>query len=217
MDPATTAIPRVSDCAIAVFARAPVPGSAKTRLIPDLGPQGAAALHARLVRHTLETAIAARVGDVALWCAPDNEHEFFRACEKKFSIALVDQPAGDLGLRMHAVFAAHAGQPALLIGTDCPSITFAHLRECAAALREGADAVFLPAEDGGYGLVGLARPTPQIFSDMVWSTHNVMEETRIRLRRLGLVWREPAVIWDVDRPEDVARLMASGLLASKLA
>ena len=204
MDPAKT------DCAIAVFARAPVPGETKTRLIPSLGADGAAALHARLVEHTLATANAAGVGPVTLHCAPDCNHDFFRACAQKYGVTLISQAHGDLGARMHAVFVARAG--ALLVGTDCPSISIDHLRACATVLREGADAVFLPAEDGGYGLVGLARATPEIFSDMVWSTDTVMEETRDRLRRLNLVWREPAVIWDVDRPQDAERLKASGLL-----
>ena len=99
-----------------------------------------------------------------------------------------------------------------MIGADCPSITVTNLRACAAALRDGEDAVFLPAEDGGYGLVGLSRPRPEIFHDMGWGGADVMEETRRRLRRLGLVWSEPATIWDVDRPEDALRLATSGLL-----
>ena len=87
------------------------------------------------------------------------------------------------------------------------------VRSRTTAVANGADAVFLPAEDGGYGLVGLVRPVPEIFRDMSWSTDRVMAETRERLRGLGLVWREPAEIWDVDRPGDAARLAASGLLA----
>lgn len=206
MDPGKT------ECAIAVFARAPIAGEAKTRLIPALGAEGAAALHALLVEYALVTATAAGLGPVTLWCAPDRRHDFFQACAKKLVISLADQSEGDLGARMHAVFAAQAGTPTLLMGSDCPCISVDHLRASAAALREGADAVFLPAEDGGYGLVGLARPMPEIFSAMVWSTENVMQETRARLRRFGLVWREPATIWDVDRPEDAERLARSGLL-----
>ena len=125
-------------------------------------------------------------------------------------VSLADQVSGDLGARMHAAF--EAGAPTLLAGTDCPSISATHLRDCAAALREGSDAVFLPAEDGGYGLVGLAQPHIGIFSNMVWSTATVMEETRERLRRLELTWRELATIWDVDFPEDARRLAESGLL-----
>jgi rSAM/selenodomain-associated transferase 1 len=199
-----------TDCAIAVFARAPVAGEAKTRLIPLLGAEGAASLHARLVERMLTVALEANVGPVTLWCAPSRDHAFFARCVEKFGVALADQAPGDLGARMHAVFQARS--PTLLAGTDCPSISATHLCDCASALRDGADAVFLPAEDGGYGLVGLARPRVEIFADMVWSTATVMEETRDRMRSLGLAWREPATIWDVDIPDDARRLAASGLL-----
>lgn len=203
------------ECPLAVFARAPVPGETKTRLIPLLGAEGAAALHARLVERMLATAVEAAVGPVTLWCAPSREHAFFAACGEKFGVGLADQAPGDLGARMHAVFEDCA--PALLAGTDCPSISAQHLRACAAALNDGAAAVFLPAEDGGYGLVGLARPCMEIFTGMRWSVDTVMEETRTRLRRLGLSWKEPAVIWDVDRPEDARRLAARGLLPDWIA
>ena len=205
---------RKTDCAVAVFARAPVPGETKTRLIPLLSADGAADLHRRLVQHTLGTVARAQLKPVILWGAPDVSHPFFADCARDFGVALAAQPAGDLGARMVHAFAVAAPAPLLLVGTDCPSITAAHLQACSLALAEGVDAVFLPAEDGGYGLVGLSRPVPEIFDDMVWSTPLVMEETRTRLRRLGLSWHEPAVIWDVDEPADAQRLSSSGLLAS---
>ncbi len=200
------------DCAIAVFARAPVAGHVKTRLIPRLGAEGAAILHARLVEHTLAMVTRAGLGEVTLWTAGPATHEFFQRCQKRFGLRLRAQPDGDLGERMLDVFRHHAGTSTLLVGTDCPSMSEQHLRVCARALQAGADAVFLPAEDGGYGLVGMRNAIGDIFNAMPWSTENVMEETRQRLRARGLVWREPAVIWDVDRPEDYDRLKASGLL-----
>ena len=207
------AMPLESDeIAVAVFARAPVPGQTKTRLIPRLGAEGAAALHRRLVTHMLTRLLQAGFADVTLWGAPDATDPFFADCVTGFGVDLSPQPEGDLGARMHHAFVRAAPRPLLLVGTDCPSITVAQLRACAAALREGAYAVFLPAEDGGYGLVGLRRPVPEIFADMVWSTPQVMEDTRLRLRHLGLSWREPAVIWDVDEPADYDRLVQSALL-----
>jgi rSAM/selenodomain-associated transferase 1 len=201
-----------NECDIAVFARAPVAGRAKTRLIPMLGAEGAANLHAHLTEHTLSTVTRAGLGAVTLWCAGDPHDLFFRQCAADFDLVLREQTSGDLGERMLAVFEQAGSRPTLLIGTDCPSITIEHLRACADALHGGADAVFLPAEDGGYGLVGLASPVRELFRDMTWSTDAVMQETRSRLRALNLNWREPATIWDVDRPEDVSRLIACGLL-----
>ena len=201
-----------AEIAVAVFARAPVPGETKTRLIPRLGAEGAASLHCRLVTHMLTRLLQAEFPDVTLWGAPDATDPFFADCVTGFGVEIAAQIEGDLGARMHHAFVRAAPRPLLLVGTDCPSITVAHLHACAAALHEGADAVFLPAEDGGYGLVGLRRPAPEIFADMVWSTPHVMDETRRRLRKLGLSWREPAVIWDVDEPADYERLVKSGLM-----
>lgn len=201
-----------NECAIAVFARAPIPGEVKTRLIPRLGAEGASKLHEKLVEHMLETATRTGLGPVSLWCAGPIEHAYFQLCSRRFGVGLAGQADGNLGERMLAVFSAAAGAPTLLVGTDCPSISRAHLRACVDALNDGADAVFLPAEDGGYGLVGMTRPIPEIFLDMVWSTDEVMNETRRRLRARNLAWREPAIIWDVDRPGDVDRLAASGFL-----
>jgi len=72
--------------------------------------------------------------------------------------------------------------------------------------------VFLPAEDGGYGLVGARAPAPGLFSDMTWGDAHVMETSRARAQALGLLAAEGRVIWDVDRPEDHARLIRAGLL-----
>ena len=91
-------------CTIAIFARAPVPGQCKTRLIPRLGAEGAAALQELFIARALETTIAAALGPVELWCAPDNDHAFFRACADKYSVALQDQSGDDLGARMHHAF-----------------------------------------------------------------------------------------------------------------
>ncbi|MDB5595459.1 MAG: hypothetical protein JWM36_2420 [Hyphomicrobiales bacterium] len=194
-------------CPIAVFARAPVAGAAKTRLIPRLGARGAADLHARLVTHMLEHACAAGLGAVTLWCSPDAEHPFFADCHAHFRVTCVPQSDGDLGARMHAAFVGAAG-PLLLVGTDCPVLTPDLLREANDALRSGRDAVFCPAEDGGYGLVGLRAPCPSLFSDMPWGTEFVMAETRVRLRDAGLSWHETKPVWDIDRPEDIDRLAA---------
>ncbi len=197
---------------IAVFARAPIAGAAKTRLVPRLGPEGAAGLHAVLIRHALQTALASSVGPVTLWCTPGPDHPFFATLQHEFGVALRPQVDGELGERMLGAFRAHEPHPLVLIGTDCPVLSPDHFRRAASDLAAGADAVFFPAEDGGYALVGLKRPIAEIFHAMPWGTDSVMAATRERLTRLGAKWTEPAVVWDVDRPEDIDRLWASGLL-----
>jgi len=198
--------------AIAVLAKAPIPGFAKTRLIPQLGADAAAALAARLIELAIATACAAEAGPVTLWVAPDEQHPLFHSLAARHGVALARQPDGDLGARMLAALRAASG-PALVIGTDAPALTAAHLRTAAGVLREGRDAVVFPAEDGGYVLIGMQRPQPSLFRDMRWSTSDVMAETRRRLAAQGLTWQEPVTLWDVDTPEDLARLRAFDLTA----
>lgn len=199
---------RVSnEIAVALMARAPEPGRAKTRLIPRLGATGAARLHAALTLRALGE--IARSGlPAALWCDPDVDHPFFAECADEFGVKLRAQSRDDLGARMLGIF-RQADGPLLLMGSDCPMIDAALLRSCAEALAR-VQAVFLPTLDGGYGLVGLSRPFPEIFDDMPWGTDAVMAITRRRLQRLGVVWEEPAEIWDVDTPDDLGRLAATG-------
>jgi len=208
-----TSAPR-RETAVAVFAKAPVPGTVKTRLAAVLGADAAASLHAGLVRHAVATAVQARVGPVALRCLPDTSHPFFERCRDDSGVALEPQRGADLGERMLDAFAA-AGGPLLVMGADCPVLTSGHLHEAAAAL-EARDAVLIPAEDGGYVLLGLARPIPQIFAGVAWGTAAVMAQTRERLAAAGATWTELAALWDVDRPEDYARLQREGLLTEVL-
>jgi hypothetical protein len=195
---------------IAVLAKAPVPGYAKTRLVPRLGADGAARLQARLIDRALATAVAADAGPVTLWGAPDDGHPALRALARRHGAAARAQPAGDLGARMHA---ASAGGATLVIGTDCPALTPALLRAAAATLARGDDAVLIPAEDGGYVLIGLATPQPAVFTNVDWGTAGVLAQTRERLAQAGLRWTELDTLWDVDRPADLDRPLARALLA----
>jgi len=195
---------------VAVLAKAPIAGLAKTRLIPALGPRGAARLQRHFARNAVRVAQAAGLGPVTLWCAPNARHRFFRALFRTAGVACLVQANGDLGQRMHLAFRLHCVQgPLLLTGTDCPPLRPAHLRQAARALLDGDDAVFYPAQDGGYVLVGLHKPQPALFEDMVWSTPEVMSETRKRAQALGLRVREFETLWDVDTPSDLARWRAS--------
>jgi rSAM/selenodomain-associated transferase 1 len=197
------ATPRVE---IAIMARAPVAGQAKTRLIPQLGAAGAARLQGWLLERAVATAAAAGIGPVVLWCAGQPDHAEFQRCLGSGRVSIQVQPEGDIGVRMLAAAAA-ANAPAgvLIIGTDCPVLTPALLREAAATLN-GHDAVVFPAEDGGYVLIGMRRPAPELFAGIEWSTGRVMVQTRERLAGLGWSWAEPATLWDVDRPADYERL-----------
>lgn len=195
-----------------VFAKAPRPGTVKTRLIPLLGADGAAALHRELIEHTLAMTRLAPAS-VELHGAPPDD--FLRRCAERHGAALLAQSDGDLGERLSAAFdlALQSSRFVVVIGSDCAVLTAGHVTRAFAALRDGYDAVFCPTEDGGYALIGLARCHASLFSGIAWSTETVMHEARVRLHRLGWTALELETLWDVDRPPDYARLRASGLLA----
>lgn len=196
-------------CAIVIMAKAPAAGFAKTRLIPALGPAGAAALAARLLDRCLAAAQAAALGPVDLCCAPDAQHAAFRPHIAGVGVQTSDQGEGDLGSRMLRAFERWFGacDRVLLIGTDCPALDAQTLRAAAASLDEF-DAVFVPALDGGYALVGLRRPLPGIFIDMRWSTPDVMFETRRRLTLDGVSHHEMTALPDIDDAADLVHLPA---------
>lgn len=190
---------------ILVFARAPAIGAVKTRLIPRLGPEGAARLHAALVRHTVRTATSAELAPVELWCTPDTRDPFFVACAVEFGVTLERQSGADLGARMHHALARalERARFAILVGSDCPTLDAALLAEAMQALDSGADAVVTPATDGGYVLIGVRRAADTLFEAMPWGTGAVMERTRERLQTLGWRWHETAPHPDLDTPEDL--------------
>ena len=193
-------------CPVMVFAKAP--GEAKTRLVPALGAEGAAALHRRLVMHCLRAASDSRLGPVELWCTPDTSDPFFRECERRFGVSLREQGEGDLGARMQRAFEsalAHAAR-AILVGSDIPALSAQYLRDAERALAGGDDVVIGPAEDGGYVLVGLSRCDPDLFRGIPWGGPKVLPETRRRIAALGWRLSELPALWDVDRPEDLERL-----------
>ena len=216
---------------VAITAKAPIAGFAKTRLIPLLGAAGAARAQREFILRTVRTAAAAGPKSIMLWCAPDADQRFFRALHRTRRAPaewhFERQCEGDIGRRMAQAFAAHArrvvpeqerGNPEalLLVGTDCPGLQTRHFHEAAAALAAGADAAFVPAEDGGYVLVALRDAGAGdfgIFSGIDWSTGRVMRQTRERLRAAGARWHEAAPLWDVDEPADWRRWRPSPSVA----
>lgn len=179
-----------------------------TRLIPTLGNAGAAELHAELARRMVGVAVDARLAPVEIHCYPDEHDVFFAAWGDEADVVLRSQVGNDLGERMANAFASCLASQevngAVLVGTDCPAID-AHFLEAALALLEAHDAVIGPAEDGGYGLIGLVSPDAGLFADIDWGTSRVCAETCRKFNERGLYWSLMPRIWDVDRPADVER------------
>lgn len=198
---------------VIVFAKAPQAGLAKTRLAASLGPAGAARLAQHMLDHAVHQARLSDLGPVDLCVTPDASHPDFTRLAAEGGVSLSLQGDGDLGQRMARAFArVLAQQPmALLIGTDTPTLDATYLRLAAAALLRH-DAVFGPAADGGYVLVGLRRPAPSLFIDLPWSDDRVMARTRERLESAGLTHHELATLHDVDEPADLVHVPAPWLV-----
>lgn len=207
--------------AIGVLARAPVAGACKTRLISLIGAPGAARLQQHLIERTLGTACAAAPGAVTLFTAGEAPDVPWSGWQQRFGVRLVPQVGADLGERMRRALAVLLGQAqrALLIGTDCPLLEARHLQAAARRLA-WARMVFVPAEDGGYVLVGAREPNADVFGDIAWSTARVMQQTRDILRasgwRSGRDWAELPALWDIDRPADLRRAIRGGLIPTDL-
>jgi rSAM/selenodomain-associated transferase 1 len=198
---------------ILIFAKAPVPGEVKTRLQPRLSMQQCARLQQRLIEHTLRTCLDSNLCAVELWCSGDARHVFFEACRQRYPVAMHVQQGRDLGARMlHALDRAlQRAKFALIVGTDCPALTATHLEAAADILHANAPrqhAVFIPADDGGYVLLGATCASPALTENIEWSSDRVMAQSRRNLGRANIAFTELDRLWDVDRPQDLERLNA---------
>jgi len=202
----------MNETRIIVFAKAPQPGLAKTRLIPALGSEGAAALARRMLETTLEEALRAQVGPVELRVTPAVDDSAWRGIPIPGEVEISPQGDGDLGARL-----ARATQNGLelnaavmLIGCDCPELDSTALRQAAQTLRR-VDALMHPTADGGYALLGLRRFDPRLFGDIPWSTSSVAHRTIQQLEALRWSVHVAAMLNDIDEPADLHHLPAGWL------
>lgn len=189
---------------VVVFAKAPVPGFAKTRLIPALGAEGAAALAHRLLNDTLAMVQSSGIGPAELCAAPDYSDAAWQAVRIPSGIAVTSQGEGDLGERLARAVqrVLNVSDRVLLIGTDGIDLTPALLQQAAAALDK-VDAVIYPAQDGGYVLLGLKRFDSTLFTDIAWSTASVCSTTIERIQTLNWSLQVGKTLRDLDEPEDL--------------
>jgi len=195
------------DAAILILCKAPIAGQVKTRLIPELNVQQAVDVHIELTRRILALLSDSLLCPIQLWCSPDSSHPFFSDCVDAYQLSLHQQQGDDLGQRMHHAISTaleHASK-VLLVGCDCPSLTVADFEFAIRALQTPQDIVLAPAEDGGYVMIGMTQPYPELFSNMTWGHSAVLETTRQRLGQAGLTINETRQQWDVDIIDDLQR------------
>ncbi len=195
---------RMRPTRIVIFAKAPVPGRVKTRLVPALGEIGAARLAHKMLLATIAEAAAAGLATPELCATPDPSHPDWQPFLPKAAIRYADQGEGTLGERLARASSRVilAGENILLIGTDCPTLDRRKLSAAAAALLTN-DAVIHPAVDGGYALLGLRRFDPSIFEEIAWSGPSVAGSTTARIKALGWCLAIGETLRDIDMPEDL--------------
>lgn len=199
-----------NDSHLLVFARVPALGRVKSRLAAGVGEPAALAIYHELLAVTNAAVMAAGV-PATVWLADtagpvptaDETREWATHHTQR-------QPEGDLGARMAAAFAAAFAAGAgrvVIIGTDCPGLRDTHLNQ-AFALLEANDLVLGPAIDGGYYLLGLRQPRPELFQDKAWSTDSVLADTLADAGRLGLRVALLPTLRDVDNAADLTEWRA---------
>ncbi|MHC8441122.1 MAG: TIGR04282 family arsenosugar biosynthesis glycosyltransferase [Candidatus Eutrophobiaceae bacterium] len=199
--------------ALLVFARVPLPGKVMTRLIGELGEERACELHIQLVERTIAQCQDLGWAGLQLWL--DRKWSGNECCQRWHTtwprMAFRVQCQGDLGERMSSAFerVLVGYRNAILVGSDCPGMEEADLREAQEALTRPDTAVLGSSMDGGYYLIGLPKPMPQLFIDMPWGTSEVADLTRQRLLRMGLAIHELPEHRDIDRPADLRFLPES--------
>lgn len=196
----------MTDTCVCVFAKAPISGQVKTRLVPALSEQQACHVYKNLLTHCLEQ-IQSVDWQSQLW-STDISHPYIRRCADQNSMPLYFQTGDDLGEKMF--LAARQSltnfRYVIIIGTDCPSIDVSVINEVVKKLKSGCDVVLGPAADGGYVLIGLSIAAESLFNDIEWGTNRVLDLTRTRLRDEGLNWHELSMQRDIDRPADLQYL-----------
>jgi rSAM/selenodomain-associated transferase 1 len=199
------------DSRIVILCKAPIPGTVKTRLVPPLTNDEAMRFHTELAARVISMTQASNLAPVRLWCSPDLDYPFFTEISDPDVTETRIQEGMDLGERMHFAITQGLAEPgvnsAILIGTDCVNLDEAYLNNALEALSDS-EACLGPAEDGGYGLIGLRKTEPSVFSGMAWGTDSVCAETARAMNICFDQWQLLSLLWDVDRPEDLERYNA---------
>lgn len=197
------------DTVILLFAKAPVAGKVNTRLIPDIGVQAATKLQHDLIHQRLSMLKQADLCAVTLMCSSAVQDDYFVHCKQHYPISLLAQSGTDLGERMLNGIkqALQQYKYCIVIGTDAPALDDVLISQAIERLKTGDEVVFVPAEDGGYVLVGVQKPYEFLFQDISWGSAKVMQQTRDKLNNNSVAFNELATCWDIDRLEDYHRYL----------
>jgi rSAM/selenodomain-associated transferase 1 len=193
--------------ALVIMAKLPAVGETKTRLCPPLEPAEAAGLYAAMLRDTIDLAAQLDGVQLAIAVTPPEATEDFRPMSPPEAL-LLPVAGADIGDCLHQVLGrllAEGHPKAIAMDSDSPTLPIVHLHRAVARLGE-ADVVLGPCEDGGYYLIGLKQPQPELFRGIAWSTAQVTAQTLARAEARGLAVALLPAWYDVDVAADLDRL-----------
>lgn len=192
-----------------IFAKAPIPGRVKTRLIPTYGKHQSTRLYQAAFAHVLQEALKTNF-PIEIHISSKNSC-FFSTKLKRQGLSVKKQSAGDLGRKMRRAGLSTGNRRHIIVGADCIGVTSEQLIALNDALSTTKTA-FIGAEDGGYVAVGTHGKTPELFKNMPWGSSKVLAHTKAKAHRLGLDIEIVGISWDLDRPTDVRRAKRLGFL-----
>ena len=197
--------------AIIIFTKNPVEGHVKTRLIPEWGTEGALHLYKDILKKTIESVKQSEIDHIYIYCTPDLENPYLQFCSRQYEIDLVLQRGSNLGERMNNAFVEILNQysHAIIVGCDCPELNSQDINIANEKLKNEFDIVIGPAEDGGYYLIGMHEPHPEVFENINWGCDSVLDDTRNHISSNDLKSFELEQKWDLDMPDDVHRYFRS--------
>lgn len=191
--------------AVVIMAKSPLKGDVKTRLSPALDERERRELYTELLNGTVERLRNIRGTDTLIACSPAGSSDFFTSC---YGLPCFEQVGADLGLRLSNAFMHifNSGyKRAVVVGSDIPGLNASIAADALNSLRE-TDLAIGPSTDGGYYLIGLMKPRPELFQSIPWSTSEVLKATLSKAHEMNLSMELLEILDDVDTPEDLKRL-----------
>jgi len=190
--------------ALVIMAKSPGSGDVKTRLSPRLNREQRIALYTKLLNGTVERLKSVKVADPLIAYTPADSGKYF----ERYGLGIFPQAEGDLGIRISNAIEHVLGNgydSAVIVGSDIPGLGPRIASSAFSALRS-ADLAIGPSTDGGYYLIGMKAPRPELFDDIKWSTNEVLKATVSKARQMGLKMEIIDILDDIDTPEDMERL-----------
>lgn len=194
-------VPVNKELALILFAKAPIAGKVKTRLMPQLSAEQATKVAEKLLEESIKLAVQAWPGRVVLAVWPNSEHPFLQKMLSQYSIEWMRQAAGDLGHKMHQAM-RQQNYPCAVMGCDVPHCPPQVLRSVYQRLQEG-ESVLGPTSDGGYYLMGLQTPQPALFANVEWGTETVLDTTLALAKSQQLRFYLLPELNDIDTADDL--------------